>query len=180
LSRRKGIRTFMKAARECENGDWLFLLLGAMGESEMEALSAEDRSCLEDAIAGHVANLCVVPERIEDEAEFNAVVCECNVLFAAYEMFAHSSGLVTKAGVFHKSIIVSKGYYMQEVVEKYRLGVAIDQDDSRAVLRALDVLGDPAESERHVGVPDYDGFMRANGLAAMGPAFDKLLECRTT
>ncbi|MFT5241378.1 MAG: glycosyltransferase involved in cell wall biosynthesis, partial [Kiritimatiellia bacterium] len=179
LSRRKGIRTFMKAARECENGDWLFLMLGAMGEAEKEALSPEDRACLEDAISGRVTNICVVPERIEDEAEFNAVVCECDVLFAAYEMFAHSSGLVTKAGVFHKPIIVSKGYYMQEVVEKYRLGVAIDEGDSRAVLRALDMFGDPAEFERRVGVPDYEGFVRANGPEALGPAFDKLLECRT-
>ncbi|MDE0839740.1 MAG: hypothetical protein OSB41_11905, partial [Kiritimatiellae bacterium] len=135
---------------------------------------------LEDAIAGRMANLCVVPERIEDETEFNAVVCECDALFAAYEIFAHSSGLVTKAGVFHKPIIVSKGYYMQEVVEKYRLGVAIDQDDSHAVLLALDVLGDPAESERRLGAPDYEGFMRANGVEALGPAFDKLLECTTT
>lgn len=179
LSRRKGIRTFMKASRECKNDDWLFLLLGAMGESEKDALTAEDRACLEDALAGRVANICVVPERIEDETEFNAVVCECDALFAAYEMFAHSSGLVTKAGVFRKPIIVSKGYYMQEVVEKYRLGVAIDQEDSRAVLGVLDMLTDPVEFERHVGVPDYEGFMRANGVEALGPAFGKLLECRT-
>ena len=180
LSRRKGISTFLKASRECKNDDWLFLLLGAMGESEMEALTAEDRAFLEDAIAGRVANICVVPQRIEDESEFNVVVCECDALFAAYEMFAHSSGLVTKAGVFRKPIIVSRGYYMQEVIEKYRLGVAIDQDDSRAALHALDALGDPAEFERHVGTPDYEGFMRANGLEAMGPAFDKLLECSAT
>ncbi|MDA1045150.1 MAG: glycosyltransferase [Verrucomicrobia bacterium] len=154
LAARKGLHTLLAASRCKGSENWLYLFAGSV--------EGEDRERIERAAEAQ-DNVLVIPERIELESEFNAILNECDVLFAVYPLFAHSSGLVTKAGMFKKPILVSKGFCMQEVTEAYGLGIAIDENDVDAVNLSLFELVDPRRSD----LPDYDGFARDFGQDAL-------------
>ena len=175
LGKRKGVSALLQAARSEGSENWLYVFAGELSDDQRASFDADTLRVLDDAIAGQVENVLVIPERIEHEAEFNAVVMVCDVLYAAYEMFAHSSGIVTKAGVLEKPVLVSQGFYMQEVVEQYRLGLAIESGQATQVNPALAILGDADAFMRTVGKPDYESFRAAHGVNALGPALERLL-----
>jgi hypothetical protein len=94
--------------------------------------------------------------KISDDAQFNAVINVCDVLFAMYDNFLHSSNLVTKSALFGKRILVSSGGYMQEVVRRYKLGEAVPAGDVTAALTALHRLtATPCSPEALAGMQEY-------------------------
>jgi hypothetical protein len=83
-------------------------------------------------------------ERIPDESQFNAVVSSCDVLFAVYQGFPHSSNILTKAAIFKKPVLVSNSFCMGERVRKFKLGLTVDEGkvlECNEALRRL--LGQP-------------------------------------
>ncbi|MDA0576670.1 MAG: glycosyltransferase, partial [Verrucomicrobia bacterium] len=175
LSRRKGVVAFLKAAAASRVRGWVFLLAGSIGESQLKTFFPEERALLEAALKQSPENLLVLGERIEDEREFNAVVRLCDVLFAAYETFGHSSGIVTKAAVFHKPILVSPGYCMAERVTRFKIGLAIDPVDTAAVVAGLATLLDADALARQIGSADFAGCHREHALAALPAALDRVV-----
>ncbi len=162
LGARKGLETLLSASCCQGANEWLYVFAGAVQEPE--------RTRLEHAQHDQ-DNVFVIPERIEDEGQFNAAILACDVLFAAYTLFAHSSNLVTKAGMLRTPILVSRGFCMQDVTEAYGLGLAIDEGDADAVNPALAELVAPSRTT----VPDYDGFARNYGDHALRSALEELL-----
>jgi glycosyltransferase involved in cell wall biosynthesis len=75
--------------------------------------------------------------RISDERIFNSVIQACDVIFAAYLDFPNSSGILTKAAVFRKPIIVSDGYLMAERTRKYDMGEVVPEGDVQAAGSAI-------------------------------------------
>lgn len=177
LSSRKGVSSLLAAAHCARGRPWMFVIAGVLNDSERATYAPEELKVIDAAIAGAYRNVWVHPARIADEREFNALVQVCDVLYAAYELFAHSSGIVTKAGFFEKPVLVSRGYCMAEVVNRYRMGLAIDPGNPATVRDAIDLLLDRDASERRIGVPDYARFQKDHGPEALGPAFDRLLGC---
>ena len=169
LTRRKGIVSLLRAAEQATEEDWLFILVGEYGEGHRKTLFPEELTYVDRSLAAAASNVFFHGERIVDEAHFNAVVQTCDVLFAAYETFGHSSGIVTKAAVFEKPIVVSPGFCMAEVVDKYRMGVAVDPHDTDAVIHALGILLDRHAFRQHVGEPDFKGCRKAHSMEALKP-----------
>src|SRR5690606_31086851 len=75
--------------------------------------------------------------RIENESYFNSIICICDIIFAVYKDFIHSSNLVTKAAFFEKPILVSEGYCMAKRVKNYRLGLTVEQDNIEKIIVAI-------------------------------------------
>lgn len=178
LAKRKGVMALLDAARLAEARSWCFACVGVLDEAIRRTYTDDDLRRIDAAIAGALPNVWFHPARIEDEREFNAVVAACDVLFAAYELFAHSSGIVTKAGFFEKPVLVSSGYCMAQDVQAFRLGLSVDPHQPDAVVQALDTLLDPAARARLVGPPDYAGFHRHYGREALQDAFARVLALR--
>jgi len=176
LSRRKGIVSILKAAKQARGKNWFFILVGDYNEANQNSLFPEERAFVAEATAPDAPNVFCHGERIPNEADFNAVTNLCDVLFAAYETFGHSSGIVTKAAIFEKPILVSPGFCMAEVVEKYRMGLAVDPHDTPAVIQALEILLDLNAFRKHVGTPDFAGCRKEHSVEALEPAFRKVLE----
>ena len=140
LARRKGLLTLIRIAKQSGEKPWYFVFAGVLLE---QTFSKDELEEVRAFFSGEKKNCFCFLEKIPDDAQFNAVVNVCDVIFAMYENFPHSSNLVTKAAMFGKNMLVSRGGYMEEVVRKYGLGEAVQAGDVEAAVRALQGFAGP-------------------------------------
>jgi glycosyltransferase involved in cell wall biosynthesis len=151
LMKRKGLLTFLEAAKRSVEKPWLFVLAGKIFT---ESFSQEELHLIENYITDPQPNVIFLREHIL-EKDFNALVNSCDILYAAYFDFPHTSNMLNKASIFHKPLIVSKGFYMDEVVTELKIGEVIDPanpDEAKtAICRIL-------ETENYVNEEKLKGF----------------------
>jgi len=136
LHKRKGLLTALKLANA--RPDLFFLFAGAY---DLNKLSPSEKNFVQSFFDRPPENCFCHLQRIEDEAEFNALAQLTNIIFAVYPGFTNSSGLLTKAGIFEKSILVAEGdTCMADRVKKYNLGLCVPAEDAEACSAALDEL----------------------------------------
>lgn len=148
LHKRKGLLTVLELA--ARRSDLFFLFAGAC---DLNKLSASEKMEVELFFNRPPENCFCHLERIDDEAEFNALVSLTDLVFAVYPGFTNSSGLLTKAGLFGKPCLVAEGdTCMADRVKKYNLGACVPANDanacSEAINRLLDDAGQNHESFR--------------------------------
>jgi hypothetical protein len=138
---------------------------------------APQKELLERAM--HAARTAIfLPQRVPDSAAFNALVVACDVLFAAYHDFPHSSNMLTVAAVLEKPIIVSEGQLMAQRVREYRLGEVVPEADPAATLETLRrVARDPA-AWRAARQPRWREYRERHSAAALDGALRELLAIR--
>lgn len=94
-----------------------------------------------------------------------------DVLIAPYIAFSRSANRLTKAAFFRKPLVVSKGYYTAEVVDRYGMEVAFDplvlEFLDGAISRAL--TGDWTQ-------PRWDEYIAQNDVAPLRPALQPLVD----
>lgn len=122
LSKRKGLLTLIDIAQQPINQNFFFVFAGQLSNYD---LNKQELAKIYKTINLKLPNCFFYLEKIPDESHFNALVNICDVLFAAYHKFPSSSNILTKAAIFHKPVIVSKGYCLEERVKKYNLGLSI-------------------------------------------------------
>ncbi len=176
LSKRKGIMTCLRAAQSENGSGWCFVLAGGFDPVQLDSFSSEERALVKRAQAGELDNVLFRGERIETDEAFNAAVSACDVLYAAYEMFAHSSNIVTKAAQFEKPILVSAGYFMEECVREHRLGLVVDPKDTDATVEALACMLDADALHEKIGEPGYAAYRERHSERALNEAFAAILE----
>lgn len=143
LSPRKGVLNFLRAAQAIDPSKACFLLAGKF---RMEDFPPAEREEL-GRLLRPAENLYLKLDHIEDAAEFNAFFRACDLHILVYEKFFHSSGLLAKAAIFEKPVIVAKGYCMGERVQRYALGTCVPAKNpdmlQTAILQILEShLGD--------------------------------------
>ncbi len=126
----KGILTFLEGAKKSNPSEICFALVGEIGWSK------EDDERI-SSIREHCPNLWCHLRRIPDEALLNHLMSKCQVIFAAYLDFPHSSGMTSKAVLLEKPLVVSDGYLMAERTRRFNLGEIIPQGDVDAFLAAV-------------------------------------------
>lgn len=137
LELRKGLMTLLRMAQQPAARDWYFIFAGELAEQTFSGHELKEIKSFFDVPRD---NCLAFFQRIPEDSQFNALVNVCDVIFAAYQRFYHSSNIVTKAAAFGKPIIVSAGGYMEEVVKQYDLGEVIPAEDVGAALAALSKL----------------------------------------
>ncbi|MDR0962079.1 MAG: glycosyltransferase [Mediterranea sp.] len=133
IDSRKGIELLCRSIDMLSEESYFFLIAGksalvAQQEEDLRAVEQRHENCL------------FVLERIPDEACFNALVANSDLIFAAYQHFTGSSNLLTKAAYFHKPVLVSQGYCMGKRVEKLRTGAVIPENNVEACVSAIQNL----------------------------------------
>jgi len=134
LSRRKGLLTLISIAKQSSGTDWYFVFAGRLVE---ETFSSDELEEIKLFFGSHREDCFFHIEKISSDAEFNALVNACDVIFAMYENFPHSSNLITKSAIYGKNVLVSTGGYMEEVVTRYRLGEAVPAGSVQEAWKAL-------------------------------------------
>ncbi len=150
LEKRKGFLTMLRIAEAVAGReDWYFV---AAGTYCPETCNAEERAYVErvDRLANREGKLDNVMlklpgERIPDGAEYNSLIKCFDLVYAAYEDFRGSSNALTKAAVFGKPMVATRGECVGNRVERYGLGLTFDQGDAaggeEAIRRALAGVG---------------------------------------
>jgi glycosyltransferase involved in cell wall biosynthesis len=170
LKRSKGILTLARLALNPANSDLCFAFIGQV---DWPGYDPEEQNLISMAIE-RCPNVYAHFSRIRDEGTFNACIRVCDVIFAAYLNFADSSGILSKAAVFERPIIVSEGFVMAERVRKYHLGEVIPGGDVEAASRAIRKLLKQG-SERVEPPPDWEGYREEHSYQRLKTSFSEIL-----
>ena len=167
----KGIATFLEAARRIAGSEICFALGGEILWFYQEEEASRIRSTL--AECPHVWNHLA---RIPNEACLNDLMRACDVIFAAYLDFPHSSNMQTKAAVLKKPLIVSDGYLMAERVRRFNMGEVIPQGDTSALIDAiLKIAQDPAAWVTD-NKPQWEEYCREHSFDRLKAALTQLFD----
>jgi glycosyltransferase involved in cell wall biosynthesis len=165
----KGTVMLAKLALDPANSDLCFAFVGELGTHGY----SEEEHTLISSLAAQRPNVFTRFKHIPDGPDFNAYFLAADVIFAAYLDFADSSGILTKAAVFKKPVVVSDGYLMAERIRKYRMGKIIPQGDVRAAGNAIREL--LQQKNEVCAPPDWDGYCEEHSYLRLKAEFTKVL-----
>jgi glycosyltransferase involved in cell wall biosynthesis len=134
LSKHKGLLLLLEAAQRSIDKDWFFIFVGQLAK---DSFTEQENAEIEAVISSNLPNLFFHLERIPTESQLNAIVDVCNVLFVVYQNFPHSSNMLTKAALFNKFVVANRKFCIGERIEKFNLGIGIDEND---VSQCLDTI----------------------------------------
>jgi hypothetical protein len=135
----KGVAELARLAVERSDLNLRFVFAG---ELERQSFSALDLAWIDRAKARPDRTL-FYPHRLPDGPCYNALVEQCDVLWAVYPNSPHSSNTLTKAAAFQRPVVVADGHLMARQTRDYGLGEVIAPgDDGSAALARL--TQDPA------------------------------------
>lgn len=137
LDRRKGVITLLQAAALSTNRPWYFVFAG---KPAISTFNFREWLLIQHAQKTMTENCYFSLGEIPGEAQFNALINTCDIVFAGYLGFKNSSNLLTKAAFFNKPVIVSKGYCMERRVKKYDTGIAIREGNVSDCVQAIEEL----------------------------------------
>ncbi len=168
LEKRKGLLALMKLAQKTCQEDWFYVFCGKFCESDF---TPEERRYIEGMIQSS-SNCFFYGEYVPEESDFNALVDVCDVLFAVYEHFFHSSNILTKAALFKKPVLVQKGFCMGERVERHQLGLCVEAGSAGQCYDALKALLTGSAGLQ----PDYKGYLELHSHERLKAAFSSILD----
>jgi glycosyltransferase involved in cell wall biosynthesis len=142
IDKRKGILNLLNSAKHLDETKYFFVIAGKI---YVDTFTAAEKINLE-VLKNEIKNTFFYEQKIATESQFNALISLCDIIFASYIDFPYSSNMIGKATFFNKPIIVSKGYLMQEIVEKYNLGEAVDQNNILEIANSIESLSNTNEN----------------------------------
>jgi glycosyltransferase involved in cell wall biosynthesis len=172
LAQRKGLLTLLEVARQAASEPWFFVFAGQL---MLSSFLPEEQRLIQDWIQAPPPNCYFYPQRLPDEAQFNAIIDTCDILFAAYHHFLSSSNLLAKAALFEKPVIVSEGYCMGERVHQYGLGVTVAEEDVAQSLAAIRQLSAQLAHDGHFTTGRFAEYRQAHSNERLRAAFTQLL-----
>ncbi|MDZ4676572.1 MAG: glycosyltransferase [Oligoflexia bacterium] len=171
ISKRKGIITLINVANMAieKNKDYYFAFIGPLNALNN---NKEDLLDLQKIIAKAPENCFFHLERVPDERVFNDLICRCDIIFAAYEKFYHSSNILTKAAFFQRPVVVSDGYCMSERTRKFDLGICVPEKNPSSCFQAIESLLQGKDLSGRKLNPQYKSYSSLHSLEK----FDSFLE----
>jgi len=167
---RKGILELIKIARRDPEKKCFYVFAGELRKhnSSPEALRKIREFVREDP-----QNCFFYFEGIENEKHFNVLVKMSDALFLCYQSHHCSSGMLAKAAIFEKPVIVSEGFCMGRRVRKYNLGVTVPAGNCEAYIKGIETL--LGEAGAHAD-RDFEGYRREHSFERLERQMKKLLE----
>ncbi len=174
LAKRKGLLTLLNVAKNSLDENWFFIFAGSLVKS---TFSYEELSMINGVVKNPPPNCFFALTHIPDEPQFNALVKTCDLLYAVYEGFPHSSNILGKAALFNKPVIVANGFCMGERVIKYHLGLQVDGNDVIKTIEAIRYLLNVSTGiVPNLAQPDFEGYREQHSRDRLSVAFKKLIE----
>ena len=163
LAPRKGYKLFSKLIEQLSSDKYFFLIAGASSPYDTDFGEVKKQLLLHE-------NCLLYNKPIPTESDFNALVASSSIIFAIYENFRQSSNMLAKASLFERPLLVSKGYYMEEVVSKYKIGYAVDHNDAKSCAEMILQIDLDKQS---LGFKEYLSF---NSVHSLDATFDKIIQ----
>jgi hypothetical protein len=137
LSGYKGLLSFTNVIKMADSNLYFFIIAGKLS---MRGLDEKKIEMINYFFKKTPSNCFFILKRIKNEKDFNTLINSCDILLAVYENFPHSSNILTKAALLNKFVIVSDKYLIAERVEKFQLGLCVEQENSSELLKAIESL----------------------------------------
>lgn len=138
ISRRKNISYWLNLMEVMNPEEWFFIMIGRVYWGD---LPREDVQKLRLAEV-EKENFYMVDAYINDEAELNEFISISNLIFAVYKEFPFSSNMLSKAAEFEKPIVTSQNHLMGRLVEKYKIGLTVSEENYLDAVRKIEKLED--------------------------------------
>lgn len=172
LNPRKGVFTLLRIAMEMDSSDLFFVFAGNVTRKDL----GPDELRIWDAAVAHPPENCAFHLSNMSDVEFDAVVANCDVIYAAYRRFPHSSNLLGKAAKFSKPVIVSTGFCMEERVRRFSMGIAVREDDAPESLAALKTLRAQLSSpDSPYSANGFAGYLEEHSTERLTQCLDRLV-----
>ena len=164
--------TLLEVARQTVEETYFFVFAGSLAE---HTFTAQELTNIQNLVDSDLSNCFFYFDAIPDGAPFNALVDLCDILFAAYEKFPHSSNILTKTAILEKPVIVSKKFCMAERVEKFQLGLSIDEGDVGQCIEAIQYLCRQLEEGKIQ--PNFEDYRHLHSTEKLKTTFEGILKC---
>ena len=169
LGKRKGLITLIEVAQLAKQKEWFFVFAGKLTNL---TFTRKELTFIKAFVESNPDNCLFYFKHIPEEQQFNALVSECDLLFAAYESFPYSSNLLNKAAVLKKPIIVSQGFCMAERVEEFSLGLTVPEGNVSAIFQAIQILLD--QTENHSFFANFDKYNHCHSVERIKDAIKSI------
>jgi len=137
LDERKGIFTLLNIAINYPDSPFFFAFCGKLYWNSFKKATDNDKNLLKKCIFSPPNNCYFYTDYIENESEMNHLFLTADIIFAVYENFNLSSGIVGKATIFNKPIIVQKGGLMEHFVLKGPSGEVVESGNIIEIINIL-------------------------------------------
>lgn len=165
LQRRKGVLDYLGLINSMDPDQYYFLFCG---EIDRASFSDSELSDLELFIRRSPENVFIYNEFM-DEKSFDAAFSKCDVVYAVYKDFPHSSNILFKAAVHKIPVLVAKGLCMGERVRQWGLGKEVVQGSTAEIVKAIEELASDG-NERN-----YSGYVSANSISKLHEVMGEFL-----
>jgi glycosyltransferase involved in cell wall biosynthesis len=149
LAERKGVELFIKTAQALIDSGFYFLMAGEVHSS------LYDNAYIIRSLKSPLNNMYIHCEKINGEDAFNELLNLSDIIFIAYTNFYHGSGVLSRAAAFYKPVIASSGFLIGERVEKYNLGITIEQNNLDQCVAAIKLLKNYSGSQMDSAPKEY-------------------------
>jgi hypothetical protein len=134
IGKQKNLARWYALIEMCNQEQWFFIQMGRINKNN---LTPEDQIALANVQKNLPENLFIYPEYVKDEREFNEIISISDVIFAVYRDFARSSNMLSKSAYFEKPILVAENCLMGQRVSHYKIGLAVDADETSSIYSGL-------------------------------------------
>lgn len=174
ISNKKNVLTLIKAIQLSNERKLRFYFLIAGGGNKYYWSNEKEYGEMVAAV-GNTDNTWWHLEALKDGHEYNSLVAVSDVLMASYRNFYHSSNTLTKAAIFQKPLVVSRGYLMEERIRRYDMGIAIDENDAEMLITAIEKLANGVNENGEKMKPQYDRYRQMHNYKRLKQALVEMI-----
>lgn len=171
ISKRKGLSSLIEVIKKISPDKYFFIIAGNLW---VDDYTEDDLKIINSFFKENSNNCFSILKRIDDEKDFNTLINLCDMLLAVYEDFFHSSNILTKAALFNKFVIVSNKYLMAERVEKFQLGLCIEQKNSTELLGAIELLSNGENFAGEKLKPQFEKYFSEHSQAKLSRVLSEI------
>lgn len=168
ISERKGLFILMDIIEKTSRKDFFFIIAGGLSDS----ISEEQKRKIE-LFFSTKKNCFYYPTRIKSEGIFNLFIKETDIIYAFYKGFQQSSNMLAKSCLFQKPLIVNEySLYMSEQVQKWGLGIAVNQE----TMLDLSKIAETLKYNFPFDKTDFSGYLKKNRIEELEKSFELILK----
>lgn len=143
IAAQKGVSCFVEVAKLADASKFFFVIVG---EPLWESFG-EEGPAIREFVETPRENLYAHLFYVQNEADYNSLVLQCDVIYAVYRSFNSSSNSLTKAAGLRKRILVAENTLMGQRVLEHKLGDVAPEDSPHQIYAALQRLTARPDSE---------------------------------
>lgn len=132
----KGVKQLLEVIRLADSSRFFFVIVGEPHWN----LFGEEREDIQTFFARPPENVYAQLGYLQSEADYNALICTCDIIYAVYQGFGGSSNALTKAAGLRRRILVSEESLMGRRVTEAGIGGIAPSHSPEAILAALEQL----------------------------------------